>query len=57
MQDKQSADDEKKGLILQQQHVQIREYSFHEEGSTESDSRYRSKFDLFLATQNEGRKI
>ena len=27
--DEQSADDEKKGLILQQQHLQIEEYYFH----------------------------
>ena len=45
MQDEQSVDDEKKGLILQQ-HVQIREYYLHEEGSTGYDSRYRYKFDF-----------
>ena len=52
MQDEQSADDEKKGLILRQHHVQIIEYYFHEEGITKSDSIYRSKFD-FVSSYTE----
>ena len=45
----------KKGLLLQQQHVHIREYSFIEEGSAGSDSRYRSKFE-FVSSYVEQRK-
>ena len=51
MQDEQSVDDEKKGLLLQQHRVQIREYYFHDEGSAGYDSRYTSK--LFLATRTK----
>ena len=42
--DEQIVDDAENCLILQQQHVQIREYSFCEKCSIGSDSRYRYKF-------------
>ena len=45
-----------KGLILKQQHVQIREYYFHEEGSRWYYSRYRSKFDFVSSYAEQRRK-
>ena len=55
MQNEQGVDGAKKGLLLQQEHVQIKEYSFTGEGIPGSNSRYRSKFD-FVSSYAEEKK-